>query len=30
MNKDAEFLKNSLLFQMSLGSKELYHSNVWA
>lgn len=30
MNNAAEFLKNSLLFQMSLGSKELYHSNVWA
>ena len=25
-----EFLKGSLLYQMSLGSKELYHSNVWA
>lgn len=24
------YLKNSLLYQMSLGSKELYHSNVWA
>lgn len=23
------FLKNSLIFQMSLGSKELFHSNVW-
>lgn len=25
-----DFLKQSLLYQMSLGSKELYHSNVWA
>lgn len=25
-----EFLSKSLLYQMSLGSKELYHSNVWA
>lgn len=25
-----KFLKNSLIFQMSLGSKELFHSNVWA
>ena len=25
-----DFLKNSLIFQMSLGSKELFHSNVWA
>lgn len=24
------FLKSSLIFQMSLGSKELFHSNVWA
>ena len=23
-------LEKSLLFRMSLGSKELYHSNVWA
>lgn len=23
-------LKNSLIYRMSLGSKELYHSNVWA
>lgn len=30
MKTNVEFLKNSLLFQMSLGSKELYHSNVWA
>ena len=29
-NEDAKFLKESLLYQMSLGSKELYHSNVWA
>lgn len=26
----ADDLKKSLLFQMSLGSKELFHSNVWA
>lgn len=25
-----EFLEKSLLYRMSLGSKELYHSNVWA
>lgn len=25
-----ETLQNSLIYQMSLGSKELYHSNVWA
>ena len=30
MKTRIEFLKNSLLFQMSLGSRELYHSNVWA
>ena len=30
MDANADFLKKSLLFQMSLGSKELYHSNVWA
>ena len=30
MNNEIEFLKKSLLYQMSLGSKELYHSNVWA
>ena len=24
------FLKKSLVYQMSLGSKELFHSNVWA
>jgi hypothetical protein len=29
-NIEKEFLKNSLTYQMSLGSKELYHSNVWA
>lgn len=23
------FLKNSMMYQMSLGSKELFHSNVW-
>ncbi len=27
---EIQFLQNSLLYQMSLGSKELYHSNVWA
>lgn len=27
MDENAKFLKESLLFQMSLGSKELYHSN---
>ncbi len=27
---DVEYLKNSLLYSMSLGSRELYHSNVWA
>ena len=30
MNESKKFLKNSLLYQMSLGSKELFHSNVWA
>ena len=25
-----EFLKNSLIYQMSLGARELYHSNLWA
>lgn len=30
MKTNADILKESLLFQMSLGSKELYHSNVWA
>jgi len=24
-----DYLKNSLIYQMSLGSKELFHSNVW-
>ena len=28
--EDFTLLKNSLIYQMSLGSKELYHSNVWA
>lgn len=28
--KIEEELNNSLLYQMSLGSRELYHSNVWA
>lgn len=27
---NVEYLKNSLIYQMSLGSKELFHSNVWA
>lgn len=27
---DVNFLKQSLIYQMSLGSKELFHSNVWA
>ena len=27
---DIQALKDSLVYQMSLGSKELYHSNVWA
>ncbi len=30
MNYKKNYLKESLLFRMSLGSKELYHSNVWA
>lgn len=30
MNDNKNYLKNSLIFQMSLGSKELFHSNVWA
>lgn len=30
MIEDIKFLKDSLIFQMSLGSKELFHSNVWA
>ena len=30
MENSIKFLENSLLYQMSLGSKELYHSNVWA
>lgn len=30
MEKKIEYLKRSLLFRMSLGSKELFHSNVWA
>lgn len=30
LNERQVFLKNSLMYQMSLGSKELYHSNVWA
>ncbi|MEG2792670.1 MAG: PD-(D/E)XK nuclease family protein [Bacilli bacterium] len=28
-NTAVNFLKNSMIFQMSLGSKELFHSNVW-
>lgn len=27
--RSINFLKNSLIYQMSLGSKELFHSNVW-
>lgn len=30
IKKQQDYLKNSLIYQMSLGSKELYHSNVWA
>jgi len=30
ITESISYLKNSLLYQMSLGSKELYHSNVWA
>ncbi len=30
MENSIKFLENSLLYQMSLGSKELFHSNVWA
>ena len=32
MDYDAavNYLKNSMIYQMSLGSKELFHSNVWA
>lgn len=30
MTEMEKYLKKSLLFQMSLGSKELFHSNVWA
>ena len=30
MENSIKILENSLLYQMSLGSKELYHSNVWA
>jgi len=28
-NNAVKFLKNSMIYQMSLGSKELFHSNVW-
>lgn len=28
-DKAIEFLKSSLIYDMSLGSKELFHSNVW-
>ena len=24
-----DYLKKSMIYQMSLGSKELFHSNVW-
>ncbi|MBQ7236509.1 MAG: PD-(D/E)XK nuclease family protein [Clostridia bacterium] len=30
MDKEIKFLKKSLMYQMSLGSRELFHSNVWA
>ena len=30
MDKEIRFLKESLMYQMSLGSRELFHSNVWA
>lgn len=30
INNNYKVLKESLIFQMSLGSKELFHSNVWA
>lgn len=30
MEKSIKYLKESLTYQMSLGSKELFHSNVWA
>lgn len=30
MTNSKAFLKDSLIFQMSLGSKELFHSNIWA
>lgn len=30
LNEKIQKLRNSLTYQMSLGSKELYHSNVWA
>lgn len=30
MDKEIRFLKKSLMYQMSLGSRELFHSNVWA
>ena len=29
LDEACSFLKNSLMYQMSLGSKELFHSNVW-
>lgn len=29
-DEKATYLENSLIYQMSLGSKELFHSNVWA
>lgn len=29
-DEKAAYLENSLIYQMSLGSKELFHSNVWA
>lgn len=30
MINDIDRLKQSLVYKMSLGSKELYHSNIWA
>lgn len=30
VEKEIESLKHSLLYQMSLGARELYHSNIWA
>ena len=30
MINDIDRLEQSLVYKMSLGSKELYHSNIWA